>query len=193
MLLATNVNGYGSDEEILVSGGGDGTIKLWSLDEDSGGSIIQSVTLENGDQSILAMALDGTLLYSGRLNGEINVWDLDTRQLIRRVDANSADILTLAVGHGLIFTGSADGLIKVTFRFLQNQGGPLIKSKEFNSRYKCIAKWKAHDQLILASAIANHNGKEIYVTGGNDDCVAIWDVSDSVKEPRKASTTSNGI
>lgn len=116
MLLATNVYGYGSDKEILISGGGDGTIKMWSLDEDDGGAILRSSSLENGDESVLTMALDGTLLYSGRLDGDINVWDLDTRQLIRRVKADSTDILTLAVGHGLVFTGSAGGLIKVFYR-----------------------------------------------------------------------------
>lgn len=117
MLLAKNVNGYDSDEEILISGGGDGTIKLWSLDQDRDYAITNPVSLENGDESILTMTLDGTILYSGRLDGDINVWDLDTRQLIRRVNTNAADILTLAVGYGLIFTGSADGVAKVGYRF----------------------------------------------------------------------------
>ena len=115
MLLARNVNGYDSDEEILISGGGDGTVKLWSLNQDTGCAITPPVSLENGDESILTMTLDGTLLFTGRLDGDINVWDLDTRQLIRRVNANTADILTLAVGHGWIFTGSADGLAKVCY------------------------------------------------------------------------------
>lgn len=128
MLLATNVYGYESNKQILISGGGDGTIKMWSLDEDDGGAISESSSLENGDESVLAMALDGTLLYSGRLDGDINVWDLDTRQLIRRVKADATDILTLAVGHGLVFTGSADGLIKV---FLS------VPSISARSVYKC--------------------------------------------------------
>jgi di- and tripeptidase len=56
-----------------------------------------------------------------------------------------------------------------------------------------VAKWKAHDQLILASAIANCNGKAIFVTGGNDNCIAIWDVSDSAKARQKVSLSSNGL
>ncbi len=113
MLLTKGLNSGRSDDETLISGGGDGTIKLWSLDKSSGGSIKKAVTLENGDDSILAIVLDGKLLYSGRLEGDINVWDLDTHQMIRRIRAHTADVLTLAVSRGLLFSGSANGFAKV--------------------------------------------------------------------------------
>ena len=115
MILAKGLNSGRSGEETLISGGGDGTIKLWSLDEGSEGVVRNPVILENGDNSILAMVLDGTLLYSGRLDGNINVWDLDTHQMIRRVEAHTADVLTLTVGRGLLFSGSANGFAKVRF------------------------------------------------------------------------------
>ena len=115
MILAKGLNSSQSGKETLISGGGDGTIKLWSLDEGSEGAIKNPVTLENGDDSILAMVLDGTLLYSGRLDGNINVWDLDTHQMIRRIKAHTADVLTLAVGRGFLFSGSANGFAKVPF------------------------------------------------------------------------------
>lgn len=102
-----------SSSEILISGGGDGLVKLWSLDPDDGGLLLEPVCLENRDDSVLTIALDGTLLYCGRLEGEVNVWDLDTRQLIRKVGVSRDDILTLAVGHDLIFSGDADGCAKV--------------------------------------------------------------------------------
>ena len=110
MLLATDLNG---DHETLISGGGDGTIRLWSLDQKQSGAISRPTSLENGDDSVLTLALDGTILYSGRLEGEINVWDLDTHQLIRRVKAHTVDVLTLSVGHGSIFSGAANGIAKV--------------------------------------------------------------------------------
>lgn len=110
MLLATDLCG---GHELLISGGGDGAIKLWRLDESDGGAATHPMSLENGDESVLALALDGTILYSGRLEGEINVWDLDTRQLIRRVKAHSADVLTLSVGHSSIFSGASNGIAKV--------------------------------------------------------------------------------
>ena len=100
--------------ECLISGGGDGMVKVWPLDADDGAVIANPVCLENGDDSILTIALDGTLLYSGRLEGDVNVWDLDTRQMIRRIKACTDDVLTLSVGHDLIFCGDARGTAKVS-------------------------------------------------------------------------------
>ena len=113
MLLAQGLVSDDVNAETLITGGGDGTIKLWSLDSDVDCGINNPISLDNGDNSILALALDGTVLYAGRLEGDVNVWDLDTRQLIRRVNAHSADVLTLAVGQGLIFSGSSNGTAKV--------------------------------------------------------------------------------
>lgn len=115
MLLAKGLCNSDAGKETLLSGGGDGTINVWKLGEKPGPAIQHLAKLENGDDSILTMALDGTLLYSGRLGGEINVWDLDTCQLIRQVKAHNADVLTLAVGHGLIFSGGAHGYAKVEY------------------------------------------------------------------------------
>ena len=113
MLLAKGLSHQSGGGETLISGGGDGSIKMWSLDASVEGAIRHRATLENGDESVLALTLDGTLLYSGRLEGDVNVWDLDTRQLIRSVKAHTDDALTISVGHDLIFTGSSNGTVKV--------------------------------------------------------------------------------
>ncbi len=193
MLLVRGLSRDDADAEILISGGGDGTIRLWRLDKDAGGAITEPQSLENGDNSVLTMAVDGTLLYSGRLDGDLNVWDLDTRQLIRSVKAHSADVLTLAVSGKLIFSGGANGYAKVKRPNTPTQASyRLCYVQKFNQRYECISRWKAHNQLILASAVASFQGRSIYVTGGNDDCVAIWDITDCVQTPAKASRTTNG-
>ena len=115
MLLSKGLDAGDADAETLISGGGDGFVKLWSLDSDESGALTEDTSLENGDASILSMALDGTVLYTGRLEGDVNVWDLDTRQLIRIVKAHNADVLALAVGYGLFFSGGSNGNAKVAF------------------------------------------------------------------------------
>ena len=114
MVLAQGSVHGESGEETLITGGGDGTIKMWRLTENGILSAISCFeTMENGDNSILSMALDGMFLYSGRLEGDVDVWDLDTRQLIRTVNAHKADVLTITVGQDLIFTGGSNGWAKV--------------------------------------------------------------------------------
>jgi di- and tripeptidase len=53
-----------------------------------------------------------SLLYTGSVSGTINLWDLDTLQLIRSVKAHHADVLSLAGIGGFAFSGSAKGFLK---------------------------------------------------------------------------------
>ena len=113
MLLMRGLNSSHRHDEVLISGGGDGSIKLWSLNPDAEGAISELKVMENGDASVLTLALSDALLYSGKLEGHFDVWDLETYQLVRRVRAYPEDILTIAVGHELIFTGNCEGIMKV--------------------------------------------------------------------------------
>ncbi|KAL8845425.1 MAG: hypothetical protein Q9176_000061 [Flavoplaca citrina] len=173
MLLAGGCEGDTLEDETLISGGGDGTVKIWSLEETTG-AINELKTLESGDDSILALVLDDTLLYSGSLNGDINVWDLETYQLVRRIQAHPDDVLTLCVGDGSLFSGSASGVVK-----------------QFTPRYECMHQWQAHDHLVLASAMTVHRGKRILVSGGNDDCIAVWDVGEKANKAQNSAITDN--
>ena len=114
LLLTGALNGKGTCTETLISGGGDGNIKLWSLDSSSH-AVEDPVCLENEDDSILSLAVDGSLLYAGELGGHVFVWDLDTLQMIRKIKAHSSDALTVAVGYDLLFCGSAEGDAKVGY------------------------------------------------------------------------------
>jgi di- and tripeptidase len=102
-------------EEVLISGGGDGAIKVWSLDK-KGGGIREMHKLDDGrdeGESVLSLALDGLFLYSGRLNGEVNVWDLETKQLVRSLKAQTDDVLALSVGGGYLFCAGVTGIVEV--------------------------------------------------------------------------------
>jgi di- and tripeptidase len=115
MLLGKRILAEAPDDEVLVSGGGDGRIVLWRTDTASGGGISSLYTLEDGreeGESILSLARDGSFLYSGRFDGEVNVWDLETRQLVRSLKAATGDVLTLSLG-GHLFAGGVSGLAQV--------------------------------------------------------------------------------
>lgn len=116
MLLGRGILPEAPSDEVLVSGGGDGRIQLWGINS-KGGAISKIYTLEDGrdeGESILSLAREGSFLYSGRLDGEINVWDLETRQLVRNLKTETDDVLTLSLGGGLLFAGGKSGVVQVS-------------------------------------------------------------------------------
>ncbi|KAF2713424.1 glutathione degradosome [Pleomassaria siparia CBS 279.74] len=178
MLLGRGILPDAPSDEVLVSGGGDGRIQLWSIDA-KGGAITKIHTLEDGrdeGESILSLARDGSFLYSGRLDGEINVWDLETRQLVRSLKTETDDVLTLSLGGGLLFAGGKSGFVQ-----------------KYNQHYETVASFKAHGGLILASAFTTYNDKATYVTGGNDNTIVIWNVQDCVKPMANAKRSNNDL
>jgi di- and tripeptidase len=117
MLLLRGIVTEDTDEETLVSGGGDGSIKLWSLIPEKAGQIREKFELRLGqgeDNSVLSFALDGSFLISGRLRGEVNIWDLETRQLVRTINSSVADVLALSVGGGCLFVSGSNGTVEVS-------------------------------------------------------------------------------
>jgi di- and tripeptidase len=103
-----------SDEEVLISGGGDGTIKLWKLSLDHSQGIKEVACLGEDDaESVLSMAVDGSFLYSSKLEGVIELWDLDTKQKVRVIKAHKGDVMTLQMGWGYLFSAGSTGFARV--------------------------------------------------------------------------------
>jgi di- and tripeptidase len=50
-------------------------------------------------------------------------------------------------------------------------------SSNFSQKYQCVNRWKAHEGRILASAVTTYNNQQLYITGGNDNSVSIWDIT----------------
>ncbi|CAI6331673.1 unnamed protein product [Periconia digitata] len=164
MLVGTGILPENPFEEVLVSGGGDGRIVLWRIDKENGGAISNIYTLEDDreeGESILSVARDGSFLYSGRFDGEVNVWDLETRQLVRSLKSDIGDVLTLSVGSGCLFAG-----------------GKLGHVQKYNQNYEPLSSFRAHAGLILASAHTTFNGKATLVTGGNDSTIVLGHIQD---------------
>lgn len=118
MLLAQGPIAAFQYEEVLITGGGDGLIKLWSLegDTETPGGIHQIGSLgdKDGDgEPVLCIIMEGTFLYSGRVDGIIDVWDLETKQLLRTINAAKTDVVALSVGTGMLYASFEDGHVMV--------------------------------------------------------------------------------
>jgi di- and tripeptidase len=51
---------------------------------------------------------------SGRTGGEVNVWDLETRQLVRSLKAHRDDVLSICIGGGYMFSAAVTGYVRVS-------------------------------------------------------------------------------
>jgi len=102
------------DEDMLISGGGDGTVKLWKLSSNPDDGIQELATLGEDDaESVHSLTVDGSFLYTGKLEGIIELWDLDTKQKLRVIKAHKRDIMTLQMGWGFLWSAGATGFARV--------------------------------------------------------------------------------
>ncbi|KAH8684270.1 hypothetical protein BGZ60DRAFT_366772 [Tricladium varicosporioides] len=168
-----------SDEDVLVSGGGDGTIKIWKLSHDNQGIKEVACLGDDDAESVLSMAVDGSFLYSSKLEGVIELWDLDTKQKLRVIKAHKGDVMTLQMGWGYLWSAGSTGYAR---KYSTVQYGKYQSSSSFSQKYHCVNRWKAHDGRILASAITTFNGRQLYITGANDNSVSVWNITGCTSE-----------
>ncbi|GMF02663.1 unnamed protein product [[Candida] boidinii] len=105
---------------ILLSGGGDGNVKIWGVKDSNGLSkgeikIDLLKTLEN-EESVLSMTHSKSYLYCGLSEGNLKVWDLSTLQQIRHCESDEGDIVSLATVGDCLFKGTKKGVTKWKFR-----------------------------------------------------------------------------
>ncbi|KAI6711758.1 hypothetical protein JHW43_005710 [Diplocarpon mali] len=164
-----------ADEDVLISGGGDGTIKIWKLSHVHSQGIKELACLGEDDaESILSMAVDGSFLYSSKLEGVIELWDLDTKQKLRVIRAHKGDVMTLQMGWGHLFSAGSTGFAR---KYSTVQYGKYQTSTSFSQKYHCVSRWRAHDGRILASALTNFKGQQYYITGANDNSICVWNIT----------------
>lgn len=118
------------DEEVLITGGGEGWIKLWQIKKDPKYDGLleweawdhrEIMCLGEEDaQSVFTLAIDGSFLYSGKKRGIIELWDLDTKQKLRVIkdhrgqDGRYGDIMTLQLAWGYLLSAATTGTIAVS-------------------------------------------------------------------------------
>lgn len=117
----------GADEEVLITGGGEGTIKVWRLRGpgplDKTGDAYHpekyvkelAVLGEEDFLSVMAIAIDGSFLYAGKRRGVVELWDLDTLQRLRVIKAHVPEdhIMALNMEWGCLWSSSTGGISAV--------------------------------------------------------------------------------
>ncbi|RUP44419.1 hypothetical protein BC936DRAFT_149478 [Jimgerdemannia flammicorona] len=114
--------------DILISGSGDGDVKLWTITDDASIRLLRTLP-GNPDKGILTLALlDDEYLFCGMQGGDIKIWDLETD-----------DVLALTIKNHQIFSGSADGTIR-----------------RWNRSFEYTEVWQEHEGIVLSMTTSRH-------------------------------------
>ncbi|CAO3656823.1 unnamed protein product [Mucor hiemalis] len=143
--------------EVLISGSGDGDVKIWSIQPE--GISLVHVLKGNPDKGVLSLALseDG-YLFCGVQGGDVQIWDLETHQMIRSVMAHTDDVLAVALKGAGFVSASADGSIK-------------IWSEGFQFRESLCD----HQGIVLSLTTSGN----YLISGSNDHTIKFWDMPSS--------------
>jgi WD40 repeat protein len=102
---------FDSTGEQIISGGLDGTLRIWDLNGTQIGSTLEG----NSSASIFSVACSptGKHIVSSDGNGELRLWDLDKQNLIRAFSCGSQSIHTVAFSPSgeRIVSGDSNGIL----------------------------------------------------------------------------------
>jgi NACHT domain- and WD repeat-containing protein len=147
--------GITPDGTLGVSGSADGTIRVWSLDEQVERFVIP---VGHGEVRSLTVTPDGEFVVSGSEDGSIDVWDVASGALTRRWQAQ-------ACWRALMMT--PDGT-----RLLSGSNGPAVLW-DFASGQQ-LATIEPSGTATIAVAISGD--ARLAVIGGVYDYVSLWDL-----------------
>lgn len=176
MILAKGLLEDGSNQEVLITADGKGTIKLWMVGALRESGLQLLFKLKSRGSSVLNLAYKGPFLYAGLSNGQAHIYNLISRQLVQKLDVCDTDIAQIQVLDGDVFCGANSGSIT-----------------QINNRYTKVKSWQAHKGKILATAASNDGNRKLLVTGGNDNSIAFWDVTNESERSQPQINTNDEL
>jgi hypothetical protein len=152
------------DGQYIVSGSGDGSIKVWRM---SDGSLVRSLSVTLSGQNVapsVVVSSDGQYIASRFRDGTIKVWSMSDGSLVRSLSGHyghyGESSVALSPDGQNIFSGSGDCTIKVW----SMSDGSLVRSLS------------GHTAPVI-SVVVSSDGQYI-VSGSYDYSVKVWSVSD---------------
>jgi di- and tripeptidase len=161
MLLVQGLFNGDEEREVLVTGGGDGAIKVWDFHDQQSRRLKQVIEFENEGLNVLSLTFGGLFLFAGLSDGLVHVYNLASGQLVQKLNVGTVDVSSIQVLEGMALVGTSMGQVK-----------------HFSTQFTEKESWIANQGKILATSLARSPAKDLFLTAGNDGTIAVWDVTD---------------
>ncbi|WP_193198177.1 caspase family protein [Nostoc sp. MG11] len=188
-----------ADGQMIVSGGGDGTVRLWNH---QGLPLAEPFPGHEGYVYSVAISADGQTIISGGEDGTVRLWNRQGLPLAEPLRGHEGWVYSVAISADgqTIVSGGEDG----TVRLWNHQGLPLVEpllghkgyvwsvaiSQDGQTivsggRYGTARLWNRQG-LLLAEPLRGHEGNvrsvaisadgQTIVSGGEDSTVRLWNL-----------------
>ncbi len=110
--LAASAVSFSPDEQVLVSGSSDKSIKIWSV---KFGNVLKTIRAHDSGITRLLFIPHTHLVFSAARDGVVSLWDIDRfERVMSKVSHPGAEVVALAASSdaGMIFTGGSDRAIQ---------------------------------------------------------------------------------
>jgi len=140
------------DDNILVSGSYDSTIKIWDIETGQ-----ELRTLTGHALGVRCLQFDKTKLVSGSLDGTLKVWDMRSGQVIRTFPGHDGAVISLHFDGMILASGSQDKTIRV---------------RNFKDCSRVVLR--GHTDWV--NAVKVHAASQTLYSASDDCTVRVWDL-----------------
>uniref|UniRef100_F1L070 F-box/WD repeat-containing protein 1A n=1 Tax=Ascaris suum TaxID=6253 RepID=F1L070_ASCSU len=182
------------DDEKIISGLRDHTIKIWQRD-----SLQCSQTLRGHTGSVLCLQYDDRVIISGSSDTTVRVWDVHTGELLHTLLHHVEAVLHLRFQNGIMVTCSKDRSIavwdmvsprEINVRRVLVAHRAAVNVVDFDNKYivsasgdRTIKVWSTDSCEFVRTLIGHRRGiaclqyhDRLVVSGSSDNTIRLWDI-----------------